>query len=177
MRVTWTWLILPSMSEPLRAAGARASAACAVTMLLAAIAIASGCGVRQGVSDADVATVRAARVQAWLEDDDVSVAIVDVRSAEAFRSRRLAGAIHQPLPTLPDVARSLRRYDRVVVYGDNWQDPRSRAAAKTLLKHGVGSVRDFRGGLGQWRARGGPVDGTLEEAAERDVSPTTAPAE
>lgn len=90
------------------------------------------------------------------------VAWVDPRSESEFRAERIAGAIHLPLERARDDHRSLREYDVLIVYGNDFNSPRATALSKTLIELRHGDVRTLRGGLRAWKEAGHSVESGTE---------------
>src|SRR5690606_26303295 len=79
-----------------------------------------------------------------------TVAYVDARTAEEFRTERLPGALHVPLASVREQHRILREFDVLVVYGNDYNSTRADALSKILIELGR-DVRTLRGGLRAWR--------------------------
>ena len=83
--------------------------------------------------------------------------IVDVRDANAFRLRHIAGAIHVPLPDVERRANELRAFARgrlIVTYCSCPTEHSSAEAGFALMKQGV-RASVLVGGLSQWVRQGG----------------------
>lgn len=100
------------------------------------------------------------------EGDGGTVLLVDPRHPRDFEAGRIPGARNLRLSEVPPesrVDRSLDRYGTIVVYGNDPASASARAMTKRLLAIGYSSVRWFPGGLEEWKAFGGEVEGTGEE--------------
>lgn len=82
-----------------------------------------------------------------------SCIIVDVREPHEFRSGHIPGAVNHPLSCFDPA--SLAKDKPVVLICQ--AGGRSATALRRALAAGVGGVRHYAGGMGGWRARGGPV--------------------
>jgi rhodanese-related sulfurtransferase len=80
--------------------------------------------------------------------------LVDVRSAEEFRTGHIPGAINIALPDLPQQMDTLSKEQPIVLYCRS--GARSNAAAQMLSKAGFNHVHDL-GGIITWQAQGLPV--------------------
>ncbi|HEX5214415.1 MAG TPA: rhodanese-like domain-containing protein [Vicinamibacterales bacterium] len=88
-----------------------------------------------------------------------NVLIVDVRGADAFNLRHIAGAIHVPLPDVERRANELRAFARgrlIVTYCSCPTEHSSAEAGFALMKQGV-RVNVLVGGLSEWVRQGGPT--------------------
>jgi rhodanese-related sulfurtransferase len=141
--------------------------------LLLAFALLSGCEGGPRISDRDVRLVSYPRLRQMLDqptDKKSSFALIDVRRAAEYAQGHIAGAVNVPLPELRATHPSVARAETVVVYGGNWRQAISAAAAKRLITQGRENVLDFRGGLEQWRERGGPIEPAGAATAPRDTA-------
>ena len=88
-----------------------------------------------------------------------NVLIVDVRGADAFNLRHIAGAIHVPLPDVERRANELRAFARgrlIVTYCSCPTEHSSAEAGFALMKLGI-RVSVLVGGLSEWVRQGGPT--------------------
>jgi rhodanese-related sulfurtransferase len=92
--------------------------------------------------------------------------ILDVRSHAAYDDCRILGALNMPMAELTDTAHfSLQPNRDIYVYADSDEDAAS--AAGMLRDAGFTRVAMLKGGLKDWKAIGGPIDG-----AETNVEPS-----
>jgi rhodanese-related sulfurtransferase len=80
--------------------------------------------------------------------------LVDVRTAEEFRTGHIAGAKNIALQNLPQQMAGLPKEKPIVVYCRS--GARSSNARQMLTKAGLNNVHDL-GGLTQWQAQGLPT--------------------
>ncbi len=83
---------------------------------------------------------------------------VDPRSERDFRLGHIPGAISLPFQHLTDNKSTLDGYDVLIVYGDDYNDPKANAMSKRLLELGFSDVRTLRGGLRAWTSAGYALD-------------------
>ena len=83
---------------------------------------------------------------------------VDPRSERDFRLGHIPGAISLPFQHLADNKRKLNGYDVLIVYGDDYNDPKANAMSNRLLQLGFADVRTLRGGLRAWTSAGYALD-------------------
>ncbi len=83
---------------------------------------------------------------------------VDPRSERDFRLGHIPGAISLPFQHLADNQSKLDGYDVLIVYGNDYNDPKANAMSKRLLQLGFSDVRTLRGGLRAWTSAGYALD-------------------
>ncbi len=93
-----------------------------------------------------------------------SAAWVDPRSEADFLDGHIPGAINLPFQDVTAGHHLLESYDTLVVYGDDFADPKAQGMSKRLLELGFKDVRTLRGGLLAWFAAGK----TLEVGEKQD---------
>lgn len=95
---------------------------------------------------------------------------VDPRGEADYQKGHIKGAIHLPLVLITEAAGArLAGHNLFVVYGDGFQDPLAKAAAKKLLEAGFkkDTVFVLEGGLRAWQKDGyGLVTGSLPDGGE-----------
>jgi len=81
--------------------------------------------------------------------------LVDVLSPESYAKGHIVGAISFPVKTIDDKSASAKLPKNlfVLVYCGGFQCHASTSAAKKLSEFGY-KVFDYKGGLGEWQARG-----------------------
>lgn len=88
--------------------------------------------------------------------------LVDVRSRQDYEKEHIKGAISLPLDELDRKASSsLRLDDRIITYCDSFICSSSTSGAKMLARKGFTDVRDYKGGLREWKQAGYPTEGNL----------------
>jgi rhodanese-related sulfurtransferase len=93
--------------------------------------------------------------------------VIDTRSATDFEARRIAGAINLPHRSMnAETTGQLPKDKLMVTYCSG---PGCNASTKGALKlASLGfRVKELIGGLEYWIREGGPLEGTLENAADR----------
>lgn len=84
--------------------------------------------------------------------------LLDVRSREDYTKEHIKGALSLPLDEL-DKAKSLfKPADDLIVYCDSFVCSASSSAAKMLARMGFSNVRDYKGGLREWKTSGLPTE-------------------
>ncbi len=91
---------------------------------------------------------------------------VDPRTESNFRAGHIPGAINLPFQDLATERDRLSDYDVLIVYGDDYHDPKAVGMSKRLVELGFKDVRTLRGGLRAWTAAGNPL-----ETGERSATP------
>ena len=84
----------------------------------------------------------------------VAAAWVDPRSEANFLQGHIPGAINLPFQDVTAGHHRLKSYEILVVYGDDFADPRAQGMSKRLLELGFKDVRTLRGGLRAWVTAG-----------------------
>ena len=99
-----------------------------------------------------------------LEWGEPALTIIDVRSRDAFNTKRISGALSIPMTELVGrTSASLEMERDIYVYGDN--DEHTAEAAAQLRDAGFSNVAEIIGGLPAWQAVKGPIEGPLALAA------------
>ena len=142
--------------------------------LLACALLAAGCDIK--TSDRDLVFVGPEEATGKLHergtlfDKPARGCMVDPRSPEDYAKGHVKGAINLPLSLITEAAGArLAGHDLFVVYGDGFQDPLAKAAAKKLLECGIkkDAVFVMEGGLRAWQKDGyALVTGSLPEGGE-----------
>ncbi len=83
---------------------------------------------------------------------------VDPRGPSAFRSGHIPGAINLPFQDVAAEHHKLRQFDVLIVYGDDYRDPKANGMSKRLLELGFKNVRTLRGGLTAWTEQGNSLE-------------------
>jgi rhodanese-related sulfurtransferase len=91
--------------------------------------------------------------------------LLDVRAAYAYRGAHLAGARNMPLSLLPDRVGELDKDAEIVVYCDHGIT--SLDGAGWLIEQGYIQVWSLAGGITNWQASGGAVEGDWHGATRR----------
>ena len=86
--------------------------------------------------------------------------LLDVLPAASFEKLHIAGAMSSPLANLEARAATLDKEAPVVTYCANYVCGASTKAAVALTKLGFKDVRDYKGGLLEWKESGLPVEGS-----------------
>lgn len=100
-------------------------------------------------------------LKARLEWGEPALTILDVRERNAFNKARIMGAMAMPADELVERAKSALESNRdIYIYGAN--DGETASAATKLRQAGFLRVAEIQGGLDQWKAIGGPTEGSEE---------------
>ena len=83
---------------------------------------------------------------------------LDPRSEREFRTGHIPGAINLPFQNVAKDHNILQKYEVIVVYGSNYNDPKANAMSKRLMQLGYKDVKTLRGGLRGWQAAGYDVE-------------------
>ena len=142
--------------------------------LAAVLAAALGCDIKTSDRDLvflgpDEATEKL-HARGSLFEKAAAGCLVDPRTPEEYAKGHIKGAINLPLAVIEqDAASRLAGHNLFVVYGDAFQDPLAKAAAKKLLETGVkkDAVFVMEGGIRAWQKDGyALVTGSLPEGGE-----------
>lgn len=79
-----------------------------------------------------------------------TAAWVDPRSERKYRDGHIPGALSLPFQKLEEEQSRLRRYDVLIIYGDDFNDPLADGMSKRLLEMDFRDVRTLHGGLKAW---------------------------
>lgn len=92
-----------------------------------------------------------------LQWGEPGLTIVDVRDHVSFNDYRIMGAINMPLDQLTDLSSGLLDRRDIYVYGAS--DAETANAANMLRQAGFSRVAELKGGLSDWKAIQGPIEG------------------
>ena len=151
------------------------SVPCAVPLFLAAAAaLSAGCDIK--TSDRDLVFVgpdeatEKLHARGSLFEKAAAGCMVDPRTPEEYAKGHIKGAVNLPLSMIEQAAPSrLAGHNLFIVYGDAFQDPLAKAAAKKLLEAGIkkDAVFVMEGGLRAWQKDGyALVTGSLPDGGE-----------
>jgi rhodanese-related sulfurtransferase len=87
-------------------------------------------------------------------EEDQDMVVIGVLPEDMFVKEHIPGAINIPLEQLADKARSFKKNQRIVVYGETHTDQTSNRAAELLENLGFRKVADFDGGVHAWKQAG-----------------------
>lgn len=79
---------------------------------------------------------------------------VDPRPAYKFAAGHIPGAISLPLKEITERQDELKKYNVLIIYGDDYADPVALGMSKKLLQLGFKEVRTLEGGLKAWEESG-----------------------
>ncbi|MGM3305014.1 rhodanese-like domain-containing protein [Anabaena sp. WFMT] len=100
-------------------------------------------------------------VKSRLEWGEPAFTILDVRDRSTYNEGHIMGAMPMPIDNLTERAiDSLDRSRDIYVYGTN--QGQTAQAAQLLRSAGFEHVSQLKGGLGAWKAIGGPTEGIIE---------------
>ncbi len=89
-----------------------------------------------------------------------SFVLLDVRSKDDYGKEHIKGARSLPLDELDRAKQLLKPTDNIIVYCDSYVCSASTSAAKLLSRMGFVNVRDYKGGLREWKTNGLPTEGS-----------------
>jgi rhodanese-related sulfurtransferase len=138
---------------------------CAVALALA-FSIFAIAGCKNGTSGSNVVLVSPAQGQELMESKGRllglagkrKVAWVDPRTAPEFRAGHIPGALNLPYERLAQDHKKLDEYDTIIVYGDDYNDPKAIGFSKRMIEYGHGDVRTLNGGLRAWKSDGNTLE-------------------
>ena len=84
--------------------------------------------------------------------------LLDVRSREDYAKEHIKGAISLPLDELEKAKTTFKPDDPIIVYCDSFVCSASSSAAKILGRMGFMNVRDYKGGLREWKMNELPTE-------------------
>ncbi len=96
--------------------------------------------------------------------DRHDLVVIDVLPAAHYDKMHIAGAVNIPLADLKEKAKTLDKNAPVVTYCANYVCGASSKAAVLLTKMGFKDVRDYKGGLHEWKESKLPLAGSKTEA-------------
>jgi rhodanese-related sulfurtransferase len=128
-------------------------------LVLATTLLSVGCQNKPKTSDKDIVRIEYAQVHAMVhakKAEDRAV-LVDPRPSNHRRTRTIQDSLHIPIQDMTAGDPRLVAAGRIIVFGSDWQDDLSSAAAKRLIALGYQNVFDYRGGVAEWQKQGGSV--------------------
>jgi rhodanese-related sulfurtransferase len=84
--------------------------------------------------------------------------LLDVRDKEDYAKEHIKGAASLPLDSLDEAKKLFQPSDTIVVYCDSYVCSASTSAAEMLAKIGFTNVRDYKGGIREWKTNGLPTE-------------------
>ena len=85
--------------------------------------------------------------------------LLDVRSRSDYDKEHIKGARSLPLDEIENKAPAVLKPDEdIIVYCDSFVCSASTSAAKLLARAGFKKVRDYKGGLLEWKQAGLPTE-------------------
>lgn len=109
------------------------------------------------------------QLKSRLNNGEPALTIIDIRSGEDFRQRRIQGAITMPMESLMQSTEFSFDFNRdIYVYGASEED--TAQAANYLRQAGFYRVAELKGGIDAFQEIGGSVEGiaTNEDAPSPD---------
>ena len=85
-------------------------------------------------------------------------ALVNVLSREAFEAEHIPGSINIPRGREEQFEQRFDKAKEIVVYCASFECDASAAVASRLAERGFTTVRDYEGGMGDWKVSGNPVE-------------------
>ncbi len=146
--------------------------ACIVAFLV------NGGGCEKNITDKDISITSYVEVQRLLDESSAKqlpdlVLLMDPRTPTEYFRAHLPGAKNVQLDEIQSNLRESRqgriaqynKFENIVVYGNDPASTVARAMVKRLLANDYGSVYWFQGGLREWIAAGGKLEGSSANAA------------
>jgi rhodanese-related sulfurtransferase len=100
-------------------------------------------------------------VKSRLEWGEPAFTILDVRDRSTYNQGHIMGAMPMPINELTErAAISLDKSRDIYIYGND--EGQTAQAAQILRSAGFEHVSELKGGLGAWKAIGGPTEGIIE---------------
>jgi len=120
---------------------------------------AAGCNQQPKTSDDDIVRIEHAELERMMQSTKAAdqIVMVDPRPDNTRREKTIMGSLHIPMQDMTADDPRLVAAGRIVVFGSNWQDALSDAAAKRLIALRYRRVFVYRGGVSDWESRGGTV--------------------
>ncbi len=85
--------------------------------------------------------------------------LLDVRSRSDYDREHIAGARSLPLDEIENKAAAMLKPDEdIIVYCDSFVCSASTSASKILGRLGYKNVRDYKGGIREWKQAGLPTE-------------------
>jgi rhodanese-related sulfurtransferase len=85
--------------------------------------------------------------------------LLDVRSRGDYDKEHIKGAESLPLDEIENRAQAVLKPEQdIIVYCDSFVCSASTSAAKLLARAGFKKVRDYKGGLREWKQAGLPTE-------------------
>ncbi len=109
------------------------------------------------VATAQIRFISATHLKKMIDSGE-PLRLVDVRSREDYAKEHIKGAISMPLDSLDKAKEQLKADDPIIVYCDSFVCSASTSAAKMLTNMGFKNVRDYKGGLREWKMSGFPTE-------------------
>lgn len=84
--------------------------------------------------------------------------LLDVRGREDYAKEHIKGSVSVPLDDLERAKQLFKLSDNIITYCDSYVCSASSSAAKMLSRMGFSNVRDYKGGLREWKMNGLPTE-------------------
>ena len=84
--------------------------------------------------------------------------LLDVRDSDEYEKEHIKGARSLPLDRLDSAKQLFKPSDALIVYCDSFVCSASSSATKILIRMGFTNVRDYKGGLREWKTSGLPTE-------------------
>jgi rhodanese-related sulfurtransferase len=114
----------------------------------------------QGVSDEPQVSTMGIDELVDLMKSGNSYVLIDARPRAAYDQAHLPGAVSIPLGEIDSYAGRLDTNSTIVVYCNSFECPISTEAAVEFMRLGFSDVRDYKGGLQEWKERDYPIYGS-----------------
>ena len=89
--------------------------------------------------------------------------LLDVRSRSDYDKEHIKGARPLPLDEIENKAQAMLKPDEdIIVYCDSFVCSASTSAAKILTRMGYKNVRDYKGGVHEWKQAGLPTESNYQ---------------
>ena len=93
-----------------------------------------------------------------MADHGEKFVLLDVRARKDYDKEHIKGARSMPLDEIEQSAGSLGKDEPIIVYCDSFICSASTSASNILTRIGFTNVRDYKGGMREWKQAGLPTE-------------------
>jgi len=110
----------------------------------------------------DMNTISCQEVQKRIQESS-SLVVINVLPQEYYRDCHIPGSINIPYDQIENATQDWDKNVEIVVYCAHEECDASEQAYRTLEKLGFANVREYPGGMRDWKQAGLPVEGPCEK--------------